>query len=138
MATLNASTATQFAPTSPDGATLNPIYTYTGGAAANDVLNVVKLPKGTVVSDIQVFTNSANAGLTLDVGFAPLDGSTADADAYIEGGDVAAAARVRANTATAPGRLAGDSHLTVTFLGAAMSAGTVLTIVPVLTHTGHA
>ena len=95
--------------------------------AVGDVVNLVRLDAGTLLSDAQLIVSTAfGAGVKADVGFAYADGVDStevpqDADYFFAGADLAAAARLRTTTANAVVRLPKAAYLTLTVKGAAIA-----------------
>ena len=95
--------------------------------AVGDVVNLVRLDAGTLLSDAQLIVSTAfGAGVKADVGFAYVDGVDStevpqDADYFFAGADLAAAARLRTTTANAVVRLPKAAYLTLTVKGAAIA-----------------
>ncbi len=137
MAIQEAATAGIFAPQPPTGVDISPVFSFGDGAADGDSIRFCKLAKGTRVVDLSVLLSAGTTDLAFTAGFEPVDGSTADPDAYIAGGAGTAAGRVRANTGTPPDELAADSWLTLTFSGAALPDTTDVTVIPTTTHAGY-
>ena len=92
-----------------------------------DVVNLVRLDAGTLLTDAQLIVSDAfGAGVTADIGFAYADGVDStevpqDADYFFAGADLAAAARLRTTTANAVVRLPKAAYLTLTVKGAAIA-----------------
>ena len=95
--------------------------------AIGDVVNLVRLDAGTLLTDAQLIVSDAfGAGVTADIGFAYADGVDStevpqDADYFFAGADLAAAARLRTTTANAVVRLPKAAYLTLTVKGAAIA-----------------
>lgn len=69
-------------------------YEYRGAGAINDKVYLGVIPAGVVVTALRLITDAGGAGVTVDVGFEPYDASAgplADLDAWLAGGDIAAA-----------------------------------------------
>ena len=95
--------------------------------AVGDVVNLVRLDAGTLLSDAQLIVSTAfGAGVKADVGFAYVDGVDStevpqDADYFFAEADLAATARLRTTTANAVVRLPKAAYLTLTVKGAAIA-----------------
>lgn len=127
MATINASSPLTVARSSLEGTLAGTVFTYTGAAAIGDVINMGVFPEGTHVDELALSSDTANAGMTVSVGWAYVDGSASAAAEFIATGTaLATASLIRANTTGARTVLAGDAYLTITIAGAAMAAGTTL------------
>jgi hypothetical protein len=91
--------------------------------AANDIINLFKLPKGAVIYGMDVYFDDLGTGTTLDVG------DSNDVDRYIDGADTATAAGA-AHISLADaigyriGTNAGDDVVTAKNLGAS-ATGTI-------------
>ena len=92
-----------------------------------DVVNLVRLDAGTLLSDAQLIVSTAfGAGVKADVGFAYADGVDStevpqDADYFFAAADLNTAARLRTPTANAAVRLPKAAYLTLTVKGAAIA-----------------
>lgn len=96
--------------------------------AANDVINVIKMPIGAVIHDLIVDFDDLGTGTTLDVG------DSADADRYIDGADTATAAGTARLSAIAGrgyriGTATGDNIIQAKNLGAAATGTIKFTVV---------
>ena len=95
--------------------------------AVGDVVNLVRLDAGTLLSDAQLIVSTAfGAGVKADIGFAYADGVDStevpqDADYFFAEADLSAAARLRTTTANAVARLPKAAYLTLTVKGAAIA-----------------
>ena len=95
--------------------------------AIGDVVNLVRLDAGTLLTDAQLIVSDAfGAGVTADIGFAYADGVDStdvpqDADYFFAEADLSAAARLRTTTANAVVRLPKAAYLTLTVKGAAIA-----------------
>lgn len=138
MANLNAATALQFLRAAPEGANVTEELLFTGTTVAiADVVRFGVLPLGTRVPDLQVTTDAANAGATISVGWAYVDGSASAPAEYVAAGtSVAAAGVVRANTTGARTTLAKDAYLTLTVAGASISSATNIRVRPTIQNMG--
>lgn len=93
--------------------------------ASGDVVRLGVLPAGTKLQDAQAIVSTAfSASVTGSLGFAYVDGVDSaavpqDAAYFLNAQTLAAAARVRANTAKAPVTLPKDAYLILTTGGAA-------------------
>ena len=92
-----------------------------------DVVNLVRLDAGTLLTDAQLIVSDAfGAGVKADIGFVYVDGvdSTAvpqNAAYFFADADLAATARLRTTTANAVVRLPKAAYLTLTVKGAAIA-----------------
>lgn len=137
MATVNATSYQDYAHDGPGGVDVSSQHTFAAGAADGDVVRMCKLRAGTKVTDLSVIIEDATASLTVSAGYAPVDGSTADADAFIAADTAAATAgRIRANAGVAPLVLDRDAYLTVTVGGAALAADDAIVAVPTVQTVG--
>ena len=95
--------------------------------AIGDVVNLVRLDAGTLLSDAQLVVSTAfGTGVKADIGFAYADGVDSaavpqDADYFFAEADLSAAARLRTTTANAVARLPKAAYLTLTVKGAAIA-----------------
>ena len=98
MANVNASGYQTFAKDGPDGADITQVMSFTGDAEIADVIRFGTVAPGVSVLDLAVLVVAATPSLTASVGWAYVDGSAADADAFIAAGtSLAAVGRVRSN-----------------------------------------
>lgn len=92
-----------------------------------DVVNLVRLDAGTLLTDAQLVVSTAfGTGVKADIGFAYADGVDStevpqDADYFFAEADLSAAARLRTTTANAVARLPKAAYLTLTVKGAAIA-----------------
>lgn len=117
-------------------------YITGNGAGANidigDVLNMLRLPAGTEIHDGYIIVGTATASLTVSVGIAPVDGTTATPAALIAASTSAATTPpVRFNAVTLPYTLTKDSFVTITTAGAAILAATNVKLVVNYEYLGN-
>ena len=139
MATLEATSANIYVGGGPDAFDESKPVTFTGGAANGDVIRLAKVRKGSLVTDLQLFTNQGNSSASVRVGYAPVDPDSsllADDNAFLTTSAIGSAVRLRANSTVAPTPFEEDVYLTVTVSGAAISASTVVTVVPTVRNEG--
>lgn len=138
MATLKAPNAEQYLRASLEGYTVEQEVSYLDGAASGDVIHLGKIPQGCAIFSGLLTTNAANAGATISVGWAYVDGSSANAAEFVAAGtSIATAGAVQFNNgAAARTVMAKDAYLTLTLAGAAMSAATDLFVRPAVTNLG--
>lgn len=137
MANVNASGYQTFAKDGPDGSDITQVMSFTGDASIADVIRFGTVAAGVKVLDLSVLVPATTADLTASVGWAYVDGSAADADAFIAAGtSLAAVGRVRANVGTLPIVFAKPAYLTMTIAGAALTAKT-FHLVPVVQTVGQ-
>lgn len=100
-------------------------------AAAASVLRLIKLPAQTRINDLTIYMSAATTNLTISAGIEPVDGTTADPDAFIAASTAAATAiGVRANAgATMPLTLTKECYLTVTTAVAELALDTTVKMV---------
>lgn len=110
---------------STDGDSVKKFFSWTGDAAQNDLVQLVKIPKGARIIEGRVLTTALGASVTLAIG----DGTTAAK--YLAATDVSAISSTSfANTAAlfgagSQGELAAEIILTGTLAGANPAAGTI-------------
>lgn len=137
MANVNASGYQTFAKDGPDGSDITQVMSFTGDAEIADVIRFGTVAPGVSVLDLSVLVVAATTSLTASVGWAYVDGSAADADAFIAAGtSLAAVGRVRSNVGTPPIVFAKPAYLTMTIAGAALAAKT-FHLVPVVQTIGQ-
>lgn len=138
MATLKAPTSEQFLNSSLEGYDVSQEVSFLDGAAAADVIQFAIIPKGSAIFDGYFTTNAANAGATVSVGWAAVDGSDSDPDAFVAAGTSIATAGAHRFNAGAISRagLPVDAYLTMTVAGAAISAATDIFVRPTVTNIG--
>ena len=95
--------------------------------AIGDVVNLMRLDAGTLLSDAQLVVSTGfGAGVKADIGFVYVDGVDSaavpqNAAYFFAEADLAATARLRTTTANAVARLPKAAYLTVTIKGAAIA-----------------
>jgi hypothetical protein len=137
MANVNASGYQTFVKDGPDGSDITQVLSFTGDASIADVIRFGTVAAGVKVLDLSVLVPATTADLTAQVGWAYVDGSAADPDAFIAAGtSLAAVGRVRANVGTLPIVFAKPAYLTMTIAGAALTAKT-FHLVPVVQTIGQ-
>lgn len=99
---------------------------YTGALASGDVLHLIRIPANTDLHDLDLWHGAGGASAVVDVGYVPVDSANGagDPDYFLDGADVAAAGRKRANTALKPVRLSYPVDIVVT-AGAAVASNEI-------------
>ena len=108
------------------------------GILQNDVLQVCKLPAGARVDELRVIFDDCGTGVTLDIGYAPVnasDGPAAVDDYWASGVDVSTAAGSVLSDAH-PITFDYDVYVTATVLGANFTGSPKITVVAKGVATG--
>lgn len=141
MANLDASTVNEYARVPDSGGNLTGEFVFAATAANSapgDVIRLCKLPAGSMVSDIQVSADAANAGLTVSAGWAYVDGSADAAAEFVAASTaLATATLIRGNTTGASTVLLKDAYLTLTLGGADVTNPTILRVRPTVQMVGN-
>ncbi len=111
---------------------VNALVTSTSG----DLIQFAKVPAYTTLVGCIVVSDSANTGMTVSVGYQPVDGSsvTHNADLVAAATALATATRIRDNSAVAPQTPTVDSYLTMRITGGPLSKTTNLTLIPLFRY----
>lgn len=137
MADINAPDFNRLLAASPQGVVTAEELSYTGAAAAADVILLGLLPAGTRVPDGHISTSIANAGATVSLGWRYVDNSaSAPAEFIAAGTSIATAGLVRFNTIGGRTTLAKDAYLTLTLAGASIGSTNVLRARPFIQNVG--
>jgi hypothetical protein len=133
MATIKAATSEQLLRVDSGGGGLDGDILTTNVTSAvhnGDVIQMAKIPKGTYINGLDLIADAINAGVTVSVGWAYVDGSAGGvAGEYIAAGTaLATATRVSANAPIVPTVLTKDAYLIITIGGANFALSTNLTL----------
>jgi hypothetical protein len=98
------------------------VHTVAANLAANDTMDIARVPAGARITGIKIKASAATASLTIDIG----DGSTVDR--FLDGSTALQTADLVGSANEDLGEvLAADTTIRVTFLGAAVQAANVIT-----------
>jgi len=117
MATVTATSLTR-APVSERSYAYSDQASITGTPATGDLWNFLVIPAGTQIESITIQNADLGTAAPLDLGYAPLDGSTGDADAFLNdyaAGTAAAAGATKTYLLAAPVKVEKDSFLQAVF-----------------------
>lgn len=117
MATVTASTLVRF-PTSERSYAYTDQASITATPATGDVWRFLVIPAGTEVRSITIQNADLGTAAPLDLGFAPVDGSSGTADAFLNdyaAGTAAAAGSVKTYLLATPVKVEKDSFLQAVF-----------------------
>lgn len=117
MATVNATTLNR-APVAERSYDYSDQATITATPATGDLWNFLVIPAGTEIRSITIQNADLGTAAPFDLGYAPLDGSTGDADAFLDdyaGGTAAAAGAAKTYMLATPVRVEKDSFLQALF-----------------------
>lgn len=103
--------------------------TLAANAAIGDVIRLGRNQQGLVPHDAQLFISAGVAGATLSAGYVTDSGSNQDPAYFLSAQSVASAGRFRANTNKPPVELAEPGSWALTVGGAAIPAGTTITLI---------
>lgn len=106
-------------------------------AAIADVIRFAKMQANVRLLDAAVFTDTDVASGTIDFGYTSDSGDNDDPDHFLAAEAIGTAGRFRANTATPPVVVPEGFSLDLTVGGAAIPAGTVITVVVEYEFIGH-
>lgn len=114
----------------------------TGNAAIGSILNMCKVPPHSRIVGMEVTGSNNTASLTFKAGYADVDGDAAftDDDALVVAATslATAATRARMNNPAFPFvDVTKESYITITTAGAALVAGTSITVVVLYAFRGH-
>lgn len=117
MATVNAFTLSR-SPVAERSYDYSDQATITAAPATGDLWNFLVIPAGTEIRSITIQNADLGTAAPFDLGYTPLDGSTGDADAFLDdyaGGTAAAAGAAKTYLLATPVRVEKDSFLQALF-----------------------
>lgn len=105
-------------------------------AAIADVFRFLRLPPMTRLVDLMVINTASSVSTTMKFGYLPTDGSAGDDDFFAAAKSIAAASRIRADTALAPVVVEKEVDIVGTLGGAAIATATTIHVIALYEYLG--